>query len=104
MNRGSTLLLGAALALGFGGWVVAGDMPGMKMDSSAPTTQPFEVVDLRNTVCPVSGNDVADSKLLEIYDGKAYHLCCPDCHKDFEKDPGKYAAMVAADPAKYGCK
>ena len=91
------------------GPLLAGDMSGMSMDSSAPpatqpTTQPFEAVDLRNTVCPVSGDKVEDSKLVEIYDGKVYHLCCPDCHKDFEKDPAKYAAAVAANPAKYGIK
>ena len=108
----ATLCAAAALCLaGFTGsgrsW--AGDMSGMSMDSSAPpatqpTTQPFEAVDLRNTVCPVSGDKVEDSKLVEIYDGKVYHLCCPDCHKDFEKDPAKYAAAVAANPAKYGIK
>jgi YHS domain-containing protein len=39
-----------------------------------------------------------------VYDGNVYHLCCPDCHKDFEKDPAKYAKAVAADPAKFGAK
>ncbi len=111
MNRKSIALLSVAMGLGLAGCGTAGNMSGMKMDSPAPaaqaaepTTRPFEVEDLRNTVCPVSGDKVEDSKLVEVYDGKAYHLCCPDCHKAFEKDPAKYAAAVAADPAKYGIK
>jgi YHS domain-containing protein len=47
---------------------------------------------------------VGDSNLVEIYDGKVYHLCCPDCHKDFEKDPAKFAAAVAGNPGNYGVK
>jgi len=35
---------------------------------------------------------------LKLYEGKVYHMCCPDCHKDFEKDPAKYAKAVAANP------
>ena len=61
-------------------------------------------VDLHNTVCPVSGDKVGDSKLTEIYQGKIYHLCCDDCPKDFKKNPEKFAKAVAADPAKYGVK
>lgn len=61
-------------------------------------------VDLHNTVCPVSGDKVEGSKLVETYDGKIYHLCCADCPKDFRKNPKKYADEVAADPAKYGVK
>jgi YHS domain-containing protein len=87
---------------------LADDMSGMKMDNPAPATQPsiapFQAVDLRNTICPVSGDKVADSTLVEVYDGKIYHLCCPDCHKDFEKDPAKYEAAVSANPSKYSIK
>jgi YHS domain-containing protein len=108
MKRQSIVLLGAIVGLGFAGWVAADDMSGMKMDSPAPTTQPttrpFQAVDLRNTLCPVSGDKVEDSKLVEIYDGKVYHLCCSDCHTDFEKDPAKYAAAVTANPGKFGVK
>ena len=61
-------------------------------------------VDLHNTVCPVSGDKVEDSKLTETYQGKIYHFCCDDCPKKFKEDPDKYAKAVAADPAKYGVK
>jgi YHS domain-containing protein len=88
-----------AVTLGIGAFVLAED------SSSAPpaATQPsVAVTDMRNTICPVSGDKVGNSDEDEMYDGKVYHLCCPDCHKDFEKDPAKYAAAVAANPAKYG--
>jgi len=66
------------------------------------TPAPIQAVDLRNTVCPVSGDNVGTSKLVEVADGKIYHLCCDSCHADFEKDPAKYEKMVSDDPAKYG--
>lgn len=79
-----------------------------KMGSTSPASAQAEsqqvAVDLHNTVCPVSGDKVGDSKLTEVYQGKIYHLCCDDCPKDFQKDPSKYAKAVAADPDKYGVK
>jgi YHS domain-containing protein len=109
MNRKTITVLSLSAALSIAGVVLADDMKGMKMDqpsspASQPSTQPSAVIDLRNTVCPVSGDKVADSNLAEVYEGKVYHLCCPDCHKDFEKDPAKYVKAVAVDPAKYGVK
>jgi YHS domain-containing protein len=76
---------------------------GTTQPTSQPTTQQA-AIDLQNTVCPVTGDSVGDSKLTETYQGKIYHLCCDDCPKDFQKDPQKYANKVAADPAKYGVK
>jgi YHS domain-containing protein len=95
-----------AFAQGMGG------MPGMNHDTAAPSTPSAPPsakaavpgTDLANTVCPVTGDKVGDSKLTETYDGKVYHMCCSDCPKDFEKDPAKFAKLVAADPAKYGVK
>ena len=46
----------------------------------------MSAVDLHNTICPVSTEPVANSKLVEVYNGKVYHLCCGDCRADFEKD------------------
>jgi YHS domain-containing protein len=63
---------------------------------------PAGAVDLRNTQCVVSGDKVGDSQFFEVYQGKVYHFCCSDCPKEFKKDPAKFAAAVAADPAKYG--
>jgi YHS domain-containing protein len=73
------------------------------MAADATTTQPAPI-DLHNTKCAVAGDDVGDSKLTAVYDGKIYHFCCDSCPVDFKKDPAKYAKLVAADPAKYGIK
>jgi YHS domain-containing protein len=108
MNRQSLICWCVTGALFLAGLAIADDMSGMKMNAAGPTSQPagpaIAAVDLRNTVCPVSGDKVGDSNLVEIYDGKVYHLCCPNCHKDFEKDPAKFAAAVAGNPGKYGVK
>lgn len=110
----SCLSFGAALSVA--GFVFAqgmAGMPGMNMPAaSAPASQPTSkpatqattqaAVDVKNTVCPVSGDKVGDSKLTETFEGKIYHLCCSDCPPEFKKDPAKYAKAVAADPAKYG--
>jgi YHS domain-containing protein len=73
-------------------------------ENPAPETTAAAVpaVDLKNTVCPVSGDKVGDSNNVVVYDGKVYHVCCPDCHKQFVADPKKYSDAVAADPTKYG--
>jgi YHS domain-containing protein len=92
----------AASVLGVGVLCVA-NAHGADAPATQPTTQ-GNVVDLHNTVCPVSGEKVGDSKLTEVYKGKVYHFCCDDCPGDFKKDPEKYAKAVAADPAKYGVK
>jgi YHS domain-containing protein len=107
-TRSLPIAVVAAIAFCFGCVALADDMPAMQGQSSSPATQPsmppFQAVDLHNTICPVSGDKVDNSNLVEVYDGKIYHLCCPDCHKDFEKDPAKYATAVAANPGKYGIK
>jgi YHS domain-containing protein len=103
MNRTTIAVLSISAGICFVGLTFAGNIPIMKMDTPAtnPTAEP---IDLKNTVCPVSGDKVGDSKLTETYDGKIYHLCCDDCPKAFKKDPAKYAKAVAADPSKYGIK
>jgi YHS domain-containing protein len=109
MARKIFVAFSVAVALCFAALTFADNMPGMAPASSSPpttqpTTRPFEATDLHNTICPVSGDKVDNSTLVEVYGGKIYHLCCPDCHTDFEKDPAKYASAVAANPAKYGIK
>ena len=108
MKLNTSVAFSVLTALCFAGFVVADDMTGMNMTPATPTThpatQPMSAVDLRNTICPVSGEKVGDSNLVEVYDGKIYHMCCPDCSKDFDKDPAKIEKAVAADPAKYGIK
>ena len=105
--KSHSIVLGAVLGLGFAGLVAADDMSGAPTTqpaTAAPTTRPFLVEDVKNTICPVSGDKIENSKLIEVYNGKAYHLCCPDCEAAFENHPDRFAAAVAADPAKYGIK
>src|SRR4051794_32135627 len=75
-------------------------MSGMPMDAKDGNTDmkaamASGAVDLGNSVCPVSGDQIGDSKFIEVYNGKVYHFCCSDCPKDFKKDPEKYAKLVA---------
>ncbi len=90
-----------ALAVGAGGFALAESAP-TTAPSAQATTQP--AVDMHNTKCLVSGDDVGDSKLTATYDGKIYHFCCDSCPEAFKKDPAKYAKAAADDPAKYGIK
>ena len=100
----ATLALTAALALL--GCAQSPESPAMDMDHHdhavmAPALPPG-AIDLHNTLCVVSGDKVGTSQVVEVYQGKVYHLCCADCPAEFKKDPAKYAQLVAADPAKYG--
>jgi YHS domain-containing protein len=88
------LCLGGATLLAAGCSTHSADHPSVVPASAA--------VDLHNTVCPVSGDEVGKSDLTEVYNGKIYHLCCDDCPKEFKSDPQKYAARVEANPTKYG--
>ena len=72
------------------------------MDAAA--TAPAAGVDVKNTKCLVTGEDVGKSTETIAYDGKLYHICCHDCVADFQKDPTKYVKAIEADPAKFGVK
>ncbi len=114
MHRKTLALLSLAVALGFVGCAQQdkNNMPGMPMapmgqdggNTDLKAALASGAVDTGNTVCPVSGDSVGDSKFIEVYDGKIYHFCCDMCPKDFKKDPAKFAKMVVDDPAKYGVK
>lgn len=54
------------------------------------------------TTCPVSGDKLGEmgKPYIMEYKGREVKLCCPDCKKDFEKDPAKYMKKIeAADKA-----
>jgi YHS domain-containing protein len=55
--------------------------------------------------CPVSSDKLGEmgQPFVFVYQGQQVKLCCPDCKKDFDKDPRKYMKLIrAADkqPAK----
>lgn len=54
------------------------------------------------TTCPVSGDKLGEmgKPYVFVYKGHEVKLCCPDCKKDFDKDPAKYMKKIeAADKA-----
>ena len=94
-------------ALGIGALALCGCSTDHQSSAVSPanpgsTETAIPAQDLKNTVCPVSGDKVGNSTDVVVYDGKVYHMCCADCHNEFVKDPQKYSGQVAADPAKYG--
>lgn len=54
------------------------------------------------TTCPVSGDKLGEmgKPYVFVYKGHEVKLCCPDCKKDFDKNPAKYMKKIdAADKA-----
>ena len=53
--------------------------------------------------CPVSGDKLgADmgKPFVFAYQGQEVKLCCPNCRKDFDKDPAPYLKKIRAADAK----
>jgi YHS domain-containing protein len=54
------------------------------------------------TTCPVSGDKLGEmgDPYVFVYKGQEVKLCCPNCKKDFEKDPAKYLKKIQDAAAK----
>ena len=50
------------------------------------------------TTCPVSGDklDEMGKPYVFVYQGQEIKLCCPNCKKDFDKDPAPYLKKIRA--------
>ena len=51
------------------------------------------------TNCVVSGDKIGGamgSAFVFEYKGREIKMCCPDCKKDFDKDPAKYIKLIEA--------
>jgi YHS domain-containing protein len=48
------------------------------------------------TTCPVSGDKLGEMGKPDVfvYQGQEVKLCCPNCKKDFDKDPAKYLKTI----------
>jgi YHS domain-containing protein len=48
------------------------------------------------TTCPVSGDKLGEmgDPYVFVYKDQEVKLCCPNCKKDFEKDPAKYLKKI----------
>jgi hypothetical protein len=50
------------------------------------------------TTCVVSGEALGDDRVAYKWGDTEVQFCCPDCVKDFEKEPEKYLAKIRAAP------
>jgi YHS domain-containing protein len=79
------------------------EMPAKEVAVKADTLKiPDGVTDVKNSKCIVMGDDIGTSTQFVTFGGKAYHICCEDCVKDFNKDPEKFVKALEKDPAKFG--
>jgi len=81
-------------------------MCGMKCDMSAQEACAAETksaalksetkpVEVDNEYCPVMGNKIEKGEEVKYtYKNKIYNFCCPDCIKQFKKDPKKYIKKI----------
>jgi|SRR5579859_7627050 len=54
------------------------------------------------TTCPVSGDKLGEmgDPYVFVYKGQEVKLCCPNCKKDFDKEPAKYLKKIQEAAAK----
>ena len=54
------------------------------------------------TTCPVSGSKLGEmgDPYVFVYQGQEVKFCCPNCRKDFDKDPAQYLKKIRAADAK----
>lgn len=94
------LVTGLTLAIAF-----AGALPSfadIQTNSVSSTTHPKPKPDLLK-ICPVSGDKLGEmgKPFVFVYKGQEVKLCCPECKKDFDKNPNKYMKLIrAADKQK----
>lgn len=87
-----TLLMLTALALltGASALVRAADTNSPSSSTNAPV-KPYPL-----NYCLVSGDKIGEmgKPVVTNYNGQEIKFCCPDCVKDFKKDPKKYVNML----------
>jgi len=64
-------------------------------DATTQQAAPKKAVNVRNKICPVSGEKINEKlKATYEYEGKIYNFCCSMCIEEFKKDPQKYIKKV----------
>jgi YHS domain-containing protein len=60
--------------------------------AKAPTTKPAYPL----TTCVVSGEKLGEMGKPHViqYEGREVQFCCPNCEKEFKKDPAKYLKKI----------
>lgn len=66
--------------------------------NAAGPRYPSSVVDLQNTVCPVTGKPVT-AGVTETVDGAVVHFCSAHCAAAYRKAPTSFYAALRNDPA-----
>ena len=72
------------------------------MSRAAPPPEAEKVkapdpIDVKNALCPVSGDEKAKADVFVDYEGVRVHFCCPHCKGTFLKDPKKYLKVLGID-------
>ena len=63
--------------------------------TTAPATQAAAAAKPINKNCAVEQDNPIDAKGgTYVYKGQTIGFCCPDCIKDFKKDPEKYMKTI----------
>ncbi len=65
-------------------------------DAPAETSSAVSTDTYPMKTCPVSGEELGSmgEPVIVEHGGTTVKLCCKSCIEDFNKDPGKYTAMV----------
>lgn len=56
-----------------------------------------EPIDVKNALCPVTGDEKAQENVFADYEGIRVHFCCPPCKAKFLKDPKKYLKVLGIE-------
>ena len=74
----------------------------VRADDSATNSPSAKPIPYPLSTCPVSGDKLGEmgAPYVFVYQGQEIKFCCPDCKKDFLKDPQKYLNQIKADAAK----
>jgi YHS domain-containing protein len=90
--KNSKLIAGMILAAAFAIVPLAGRADDASSTGSAEAKPKADLL----TTCPVSGDKLGEmgKPYVFVYKGQEVKLCCPNCKKDFDKDPAKYLKKI----------
>ena len=74
----------------------------LRADTSATNNPPAKAIPSPLNTCPVSGDKLGEmgAPYVFVYQGQEIKFCCPDCKKDFLKEPQKYLKQIKEEAAK----
>ena len=70
---------------------------------AAPAAKPAAPASTAALACPVTHEKIASiakAYSKEVYQGKTYYFCCPDCKPQFDKNPAAYVKSASVGAAK----